>query len=51
MRLKNVDLYKKDTTSEIFGALGLFSKLDLYKNVNNTKSFSQTKNVNKVCTW
>ncbi len=40
---KNVDLYKKDTTSEIFGALGLFSQIDLYKNVNNTNHFLTPK--------
>ena len=40
---KNIDLYKKDTTSEIFGALGLFSQLDLYKNINNTNHFLKPK--------
>ena len=33
---KNVNLYKDDTTSEFFGALGLFSKLNLEKNINNS---------------
>ena len=42
MRLK-IDLYKKDTTSEIFGALGLFSTLDLYKNINNENHFLNQK--------
>ncbi len=31
---KNVDLYKEDTTSELFGALGLLSKIDFQKNEN-----------------
>ena len=28
---KNVDIYKEDTTSELFGALGLLSKIDFQK--------------------
>ena len=28
---KNVDIYKKDTTSEIFGSLGLLSEMSFYK--------------------
>ena len=31
---KNVDIYKEDTTSELFGALGLLSKIDFQKNEN-----------------
>ncbi len=31
---KNVDLYKQDTTSEMYGALGFLTKLDLFKKVN-----------------
>ena len=34
--VKNVDEYKEDTTSELFGALGLFSKLSLQKKQGNT---------------
>ncbi len=34
--VKNVDEYKEDTTTEIFGALGLFSKLSLEKKQGNT---------------
>tara|TARA_E500000178_G_scaffold342938_1_gene388911 strand:+ start:4090 stop:6486 length:2397 start_codon:yes stop_codon:yes gene_type:complete len=32
---KNIDIYKKDTTSELFGAIGLLSKMDLEKKENN----------------
>ena len=35
--VKNVDEYKKDTTSELFGALGLFSKIILQKKQGNTE--------------
>jgi len=35
--VKNVDYYKKDTTSELFGALGLFSKIILQKKQGNTE--------------
>ena len=34
--VKNVDEYKEDTTSELFGALGIFSKLNLQKKQGNT---------------
>jgi LPS-assembly protein len=33
---RNEELYKKDNTSEIFGALGYFSQLNLQKKINNT---------------
>ena len=29
---KNIDIYKKDPTAEIFGSLGLLSEINLYKN-------------------
>ena len=32
---KNIDLFKEDTTSELFGALGLLSKMDFEKKNNN----------------
>ena len=32
---KNVDLYKEDTTSEVYGALGYLSQLNLEKKINN----------------
>ncbi len=32
---KNIDSFKSDTTSEIFGALGLLGKIDLYKKIEN----------------
>ncbi len=32
---KNIDNFKSDTTSEIFGALGLLGKIDLYKKIEN----------------
>ena len=35
--VKNVDQYKEDTTSELFGALGLFSKVILQKKQGNTE--------------
>ena len=31
MKQKNVDIYKKDTTSEIYGALGYLSEIDFRK--------------------
>ena len=31
---KNIDIYKKDTTSELFGAIGLLSKMDFEKKKN-----------------
>ena len=34
--VKNVNEYKEDTTSELFGALGIFSKLNLQKKQGNT---------------
>ena len=34
---KNVQGFKPDTTSELFGAIGYLSELDLYKNINNNK--------------
>ena len=33
--VKNVDIYKKDTTSELFGAFGYLSELNLIKDNNN----------------
>ena len=33
---KNVDLYKEDTTSEVYGALGYLSQLNLENKINNT---------------
>jgi LPS-assembly protein len=33
---KNVDIYKKDTTSEFYGAIGLLSKIDLQKSTSNS---------------
>ncbi|MDA9684806.1 hypothetical protein N9U33_04390 [Candidatus Pelagibacter bacterium] len=35
--VKNVDEYKEDTTSELFGALGLFSKISLLKKQSNSE--------------
>ena len=40
---KNVDLYKKDPTSEVYGALGFLSKLDLFKKVNNANHLLRPK--------
>ena len=33
MRLKNADVYKEDTTSEIYGALGYFSEINLQRKI------------------
>ncbi len=41
--VKNVDEYKEDTTSELFGALGLFSELSLQKNQGNVDHFLTPK--------
>ncbi len=35
--VKNVDQYKEDTTSELFGALGIFSKISLQKKQGDTE--------------
>ncbi len=34
---KNVQGFKPDTTSELFGAIGYLSEVDLYKNINNNR--------------
>ncbi len=39
----NVEIYKKDFTSEVHGALGLLSKLKLQKNTNNSQHFLTPK--------
>ncbi len=40
---KNVDLYKKDTTSEFFGAIGLLSELNLKKISNGIEHYLKPK--------
>ena len=40
---KNVDLYKRDTTSEFFGALGILSEINLEKNKANTSHLLKPK--------
>ena len=40
---KNVDLYKDETTSEIFGALGYLSEINLRKKDGNSKYFLKPK--------
>ena len=40
---KNVDLYKKDPTSEVYGALGYLTELKLKKEKKNTKHFLKPK--------
>ena len=40
---KNVSKYKEDTTSEVYGALGLLSELNLRKTKNNTEHFLTPK--------
>ncbi len=34
---RNVDIYKKDTTSELFGALGYLSEIEFQKNINENR--------------
>ena len=46
---KNVDEFKDDFTSEIYGALGYLAKIDLFKNLNNTNYFLTPKFF-KICT-
>ena len=41
--VKNVDIYKNDFTTEIYGALGLLSELKLEKTTNNSKHFLTPK--------
>ena len=36
---KNVDIYKKDTTNELFGSLGLLSEINLKKTGNNNNNY------------
>ena len=48
---KNIDLYKDDSTNELFGALGYLAEIDLEKNSNEEKASTYTKNVSKVFTW
>ena len=38
---QNVDVFKENTTSEIFGALGLLSKMDLQKHLMQITYFHQ----------
>ena len=40
---KNVDIYKKDTTSEIYGALGYLTQLNFEKNKNNSTHYLTPK--------
>ncbi len=41
---KNTSIYKKDTTHEIFGAIGYLSEINLFKKINeNSKSFLTPK--------
>ena len=41
--VKNEDLYKKDTTSEIFGALGYLSEINLRKEINESLQLLKPK--------
>ena len=40
---KNVNLFKKDATSEFYGALGILNKIDLKKEIRNVKHFLTPK--------
>ena len=46
---KNEDLYKDDPTSEIFGAAGLLSSINLEKNINQSIHTFNSKSFFKVC--
>ena len=41
--VKNEDLYKKDTTSEIFGAIGYLSEINLRKEINESLQLLKPK--------
>ena len=41
---RNVDIYKKDTTSELFGALGYLSEIEFQKNINENRYSLKPKN-------
>ena len=41
---KNINEFKSDTTNEVFGALGILSKIDLYKKVKNVSEHFLTQN-------
>ena len=41
--VKNSSKFKSDTTSEIFGALGFLTEVDLHKNVNNNSHIFNPK--------
>ena len=49
--VKNVDIYKNDFTTEIYGALGLLSELKLEKTTNNSKHFLTPKFLLEVRPW
>ena len=40
---KNIDIYKKDTTTELFGAIGILSRLELEKKYDNSDHFLTPK--------
>ena len=40
---KNIDIYKEDVTSELYGALGILSRLDLIKKYDNSDHFFSPK--------
>ena len=41
--IKNIDNYKEDTTSELFGAIGFLGSIDFFKNVAETSHFLTPK--------
>ena len=47
----NPDIYKKDTTNELYGAIGLMSEIGLEKRHKNSHQFLTPKNAFKICTW
>ena len=43
LETKNVDLYKEETTSELFGALGYLTEIDLIKKIGSTSHLFKPK--------
>ena len=46
---KNVDNFKEDFTSDLYGAFGYFSELDLEKKSGENRAFSNSKIFIKIC--
>ena len=46
---KNEEIYKKDTTSEIIGAIGYLTELNLQKNIKGLEPLFNSQTFNKIC--